>query len=311
MKRISLVVPCRDEQDSLAGLFAAVRDLAGRMPGHALEVVCINDGSRDATLERLLAWQREFPGLVVVDLSRNFGKEAALSAGLAVATGDAVVPLDADLQDPPGLVARMVELWEQGHEVVLARRSDRASDTWLKRTSARLFYRLHNAASDVEIPSDVGDFRLMDRAVVDVINALPENRRFMKGLFAWAGFRTTAIDYARDARADGASRFDTRALWRLAVEGFTSFSLTPLRIASYVGIVAASVSFAYGSWIVFRTLWFGIDLPGYASIFVAVLFLGGLQLIGLGIIGEYVGRTYLEAKGRPAYVIRKVHRRGA
>jgi len=208
-------------------------------------------------------------------------------------------------------VVRMVELWEQGNEVVLARRSDRASDTWVKRTSARLFYRLHNAASDVEIPADVGDFRLMDRAVVDVINALPENRRFMKGLFAWAGFRTTSLDYVRNARAGGRSRFNTRALWRLAVEGFTSFSLTPLRVASYVGIVAASVSFAYGTWIVFRTLWFGIDLPGYASIFTAVLFLGGLQLIGLGIIGEYVGRTYLEAKGRPAYVIRKVHRRAA
>ena len=306
------MVPCRDEQESLARLFAALRELASRLAGYAVEVVCVNDGSRDATLERLLAMQGDFPGeVVVVDLSRNFGKEAALSAGLAVATGDAVVPLDADLQDPPALVARMVERWEQGNEVVLARRSDRASDTWLKRTSARLFYRLHNASSDVEIPADVGDFRLMDRAVVAVINALPENRRFMKGLFAWAGFRTTAIDYARNARADGGSRFDTRALWRLAVEGFTSFSLTPLRIASYIGIVAASVSFAYGSWIIFRTLWFGVDLPGYASIFVAVLFLGGLQLIGLGIIGEYVGRTYLEAKGRPAYVIRKVHRRGA
>ena len=161
-------------------------------------------------------------------------------------------------------------------------------------------------------PSKVGESaqRLMDRAVVDVINALPENRRFMKGLFAWAGFRTSAVDYVRHPRADGASRFNTRALWRLAVEGFTSFSLTPLRIASYIGIVAAGVAFAYGSWIIFRTLWFGVDLPGYASIFTAVLFLGGLQLIGLGIIGEYVGRTYLEAKGRPPYVIRKVHRRG-
>jgi glycosyltransferase involved in cell wall biosynthesis len=312
MKKISLVVPCRDEQDSLPRLFAALGELSGRLPAYAVEVVCVNDGSRDGTLERLVALQGTFVAgeLVVVDLSRNFGKEAALSAGLAVATGDAVVPIDADLQDPPELVARMVELWEQGNEVVLARRSDRASDTWLKRTSARMFYRLHNAASDVEIPANVGDFRLMDRAVVDVINALPENRRFMKGLFAWAGFRTTAVDYARKPRADGDSRFNTRALWRLAVEGFTSFSLMPLRIASYIGVVAAGVAFAYGGWIVFRTLWFGVDLPGYASILTAVLFLGGLQLIGLGIIGEYVGRTYLEAKGRPPYVIRKVHRRG-
>jgi glycosyltransferase involved in cell wall biosynthesis len=232
-----------------------------------------------------------------------------LSAGLAVATGEAVIPIDADLQDPPELILPMLEQWERGYEVVLARRSDRSADSWLKRTSARWFYRIHNAVADIDLPPDVGDFRLMDRAVVDVVNALPENRRFMKGLFAWAGFRTAVVEYTRPGRTGGRSAFGGRALVRLAIEGITSFSLTPLRIASYVGILAATVAFAYGTWIVVRTVLFGADLPGYASIFTAVLFLGGLQLIGLGIIGEYLGRTYLEAKRRPAYVVRKVHRR--
>jgi glycosyltransferase involved in cell wall biosynthesis len=313
MKRISLVIPCHDEQEALPRLFEALRELAARLPGHSLEVVCVNDGSRDATLERLIELQRAFASgeVLVVDLSRNFGKEAALSAGLAVATGEAVIPIDADLQDPPELILPMLEQWERGYEVVLARRSDRSADSWLKRTSARWFYRIHNAVADIDLPPDVGDFRLMDRAVVDVVNALPENRRFMKGLFAWAGFRTAVVEYTRPGRTGGRSAFGGRALVRLAIEGITSFSLTPLRIASYVGIVAATVAFAYGAWIVVRTVLFGADLPGYASIFTAVLFLGGLQLIGLGIIGEYLGRTYLEAKRRPAYVVRKVHRRPA
>jgi glycosyltransferase involved in cell wall biosynthesis len=310
MKRISIVVPCFNEEAVLPALFAGLEGLARDMPGFAWEFVCVNDGSRDGTLAHLLAQQsRSAPAdVVVVDLSRNFGKEAALSAGLATASGDAVIPFDADLQDPPEVIQDLLALWEKGNDVVVARRSDRDSDHWLKRVSARLFYRLHNAVSDVTIPPDVGDFRLMDRAVVDVVNALPENRRFMKGLFAWAGFRTAAVDYSRAPRSGGRSTLGGRALWHLAVEGITSFSLTPLRIASVIGLGVATVSLAYGAWIVVRTFIFGIDVPGYASIFTAVLFLGGLQLVCLGILGEYLGRAYIEAKRRPPYVIRSVHR---
>jgi glycosyltransferase involved in cell wall biosynthesis len=311
MKRISLVICCYDEESAIPALFERLDALRRSLPGHELEVVCVNDGSTDGTLDALLAAQRRQAGVVVLDLSRNFGKEAALSAGLAHATGDAVVPMDADLQDPPELVPQMIAKWEEGFEVVLAKRSDRSTDAFSKRVAAGWFYRIHNAVSDIRIPADVGDFRLMDRCVVEVLNGLPENRRFMKGLFAWAGFRTATVEYKRAPRSSGPSRFAGRGLWNLAVEGFTSFSLVPLRVWSYVGALVASGSLAYGAWILVRTLVYGRDWPGYASIFTAILFLGGLQLIGIGIIGEYLGRTYLEAKRRPAYVVRKVFRERA
>jgi polyisoprenyl-phosphate glycosyltransferase len=311
MKTLSIVVPCHDEAASIPVLFERLGALATRLEGLAVEVVCVNDGSRDGTLAALLEARERFAGgeVVVVDLSRNFGKEAALSAGISVASGDAVVPMDADLQDPPEVVVDMVRLWNEGAEVVLARRGDRSTDSWFKRASARAFYRLQDAISEVPVPAEVGDFRLMDRAVVDVVKALPENHRFMKGLFAWAGFATAVVEYDRSARSAGTSNFSNLQLWRLALEGITSFSLAPLRIASYLGTFVAGISLLYGTWIVVRTWIFGKDLPGYASIFTAVLFLGGVQLICLGIIGEYLGRTYLEAKRRPAFVIRRIHRR--
>ena len=308
MKRISLVVCCYNEEASIAALAERIEALERGLGGYEVEVVCVNDGSTDATLERLVQWRGRRAGTVVVDLSRNFGKEAALSAGLAHASGDAVVPLDADLQDPPEVIPAMLAAWEAGSEVVLARRSDRSSDSVAKRVSASWFYRMHNAMSDIRIPADVGDFRLLDRCVVDVLNALPENRRFMKGLFAWAGFRTATVDYQRAPRTSGDSRFSGWRLWNLALEGFTSFSLVPLRVWSYVGAAVACASLLWGGFILVRTLIFGKDLPGYPSLIVAILFLGGLQLIGIGIIGEYLGRTYLESKRRPAYVVRKVLR---
>jgi glycosyltransferase involved in cell wall biosynthesis len=306
MNRLSIVIPCYNEEASLEALLERLDRALAAVPDASFEIVCVNDGSTDATLERLVEIQGRRNDVVVVDLSRNFGKEAALSAGIAVATGEAVVPMDADLQDPPELVGDMVRLWRQGFEVVLARRSDRSTDSMLKRLSARAFYKVHNAMSDVAIPEDVGDFRLMDRVAVDVLNALPENRRFMKGLFSWVGFRTASVDFARASRATGASRFNAWRLWNLALEGITSFSLLPLRVWTYLGAAVAVFSLGWGTWILTRTLVHGKDVPGYASIIVAVLFLGGLQLIGIGIIGEYVGRTYLESKRRPAFVVRKV-----
>jgi polyisoprenyl-phosphate glycosyltransferase len=308
MKTLSLVIPMHNEEAAVSVLLAAVDDVGARLREYSFEIICVNDGSTDDTLACLSSASAGRPALVIVDLSRNFGKEAALSAGLSVATGDAVIPIDADLQDPPMLIVEMVAKWREGFEVVLAHRRDRSADSFVKRASAGVFYKIHNMMSDVKIPADVGDYRLMDRVVVDVLNGLPENRRFMKGLFAWAGFRTATVQYDREPRTSGHTSFNAWRLWNLAVEGITSFSLLPLRIWTYVGATVALMSLAYGSWIVVRTLLYGKDVPGYASLFVAILFLGGLQLIGIGIIGEYLGRNYLESKRRPAFVIRKVIR---
>jgi polyisoprenyl-phosphate glycosyltransferase len=306
-RRVSIVIPFYNERDVIDALFAKLDQLTRRLTSFDFEVVCVNDASGDDTLDRLLQKAGGRPGTIVVDLSRNFGKEAALSAGLATATGDAVIPLDADLQDPPDLIETLLEKWQSGFEVVLAKRDDRSTDTYFKRTTARLFYRVHNVVADVALPEDVGDFRLMDRAVVDALKQLPESCRFMKGLFAWIGFRTTTVTYRREKRTTGHSRFKAWRLWNLALEGITSFSISPLKIWTYLGLIIACIAMVWGIWIVLRTLIWGVDLPGYASIFVAVLFLGGVQLIGIGMMGEYLGRTYVESKRRPAFVIRKVY----
>ena len=246
----------------------------------------------------------------VIDLSRNFGKEAALSAGLDAARGDAVIPIDADLQDPPELIPALIAQWRNGFEVVLARRVDRDTDTFMKRWTAGLFYRLHNLIGDVRIPENVGDFRLLDRRVADALRALPERCRFMKGMFAWLGFRTAVVDYRRAQRAAGRSKFSGWRLWNLAIEGITGFSTVPLRIWTYIGVAVSFTAFAYAAFIVGRTLLLGADVPGYASLIVIMLFLGGVQLIGIGVIGEYVGRIYLETKQRPVYLVRERIERG-
>ncbi|MDP5240145.1 glycosyltransferase family 2 protein [Uliginosibacterium sp. 31-16] len=308
-RRISLVIPFYNEEPNVDNTLAAIDGVVDSQR-YDWELVAVNDGSRDATLAKLHAASPANFELIVVDLSRNFGKEAALSAGLSQASGDAVIPLDADLQDPPEMIAAMLEKWEEGFEVVLARRSDRSSDGFLKRQSAAGFYRVMNRLSEVKIPDNVGDFRLMDRRVVEVVASLPESRRFMKGLFAWAGFRTTSIDYVRPEREFGETKFSGWKLWNLAVEGITSFSTAPLKIWTYVGILVALASFGYGAFIILRTAIQGIDVPGYASLLTVMLFMSGLQLIGLGVIGEYLGRVYLESKRRPPFVIRSVQSRG-
>jgi len=243
----------------------------------------------------------------VVDLSRNFGKEAAMTAGIDIAKGDAVIPFDADLQDPPELIPDLVAKWREGFDVVLARRSERRTDTALKRKSASLFYRFHNAISDIKIPENAGDFRLMSRQTVEALKQLPENRRFMKGLFAWVGFNTASVEYARRPRAGGTTKFSGWKLWNFALEGITSFSTLPLRIWTYIGTMTAAASLIYAAYLILRTIVHGRDLPGYASIITAVLFLGGIQLIGMGVIGEYVGRMYVEVKRRPIYIVRKTY----
>jgi glycosyltransferase involved in cell wall biosynthesis len=301
---ISIICPCYNEAEVIEEFVVRLVEALG--PDVAdFELVCINDGSSDSTLPKLLSLQGGALALRIIDLSRRFGKEAALAAGLDHAKGDAVIVIDADLQDPPELIPQLVAAWKDGSKVVVAKRSDRSADTFFKRQLARAFYRVHNMISDTEIPVDVGDFRLLDREVVDVLCKLPERQRFMKGLFSWVGYEPAIIDYVREKRASGHTKFNWWRLWNLGLEGITSFSTTPLRIWMYLGVIISATSFVYGGFIVVRTLVFGVDVPGYASLLVAILFLGGIQLMSLGVIGEYVGRIYMETKGRPIYVVRQ------
>ena len=267
------------------------------------EIVFINDGSRDNTLNVLLNAKQNFKNIRIINFSRNFGKEAALTAGLDKARGEAAIPIDVDLQDPPELIKELVAKWREGYDVVLAKRADRTSDSFAKRVSADLFYKLNGKISNVDIPNNVGDFRLMSKRVVEALKRLPENQRFMKGLFAWVGFKTVVIEYVREKREAGQSSFNGWKLWNFALDGITSFSTLPLRIWLYIGALVSFLSFLYGSFIILKTLIFGVDLPGYASLAVIMLFLGGIQLIGIGILGEYIGRIYSESKRRPSYII--------
>lgn len=304
-KLLSIVAPVYNEAEAIPIFLRALDATLGKLPGIDWEVVFVNDGSKDGTLNVLQSETTRRSNLVIVDLSRNFGKEAALTAGLDFAKGDALVPMDVDLQDPPELIERMLALWREGWEVVVARRQDRSADSAAKRVTARAFYHVMNRISRPSLPQDVGDFRLMDRKVVDAIRRLPEKRRFMKGLFAWVGFRTTEVTYERPARAAGETKFNSWKLWNLALEGITSFSTLPLRIWTYFGAAIASFAFLYGALIIARTLLRGVDVPGYASLIVLILFFGGIQLVTLGVIGEYLGRTYEEAKQRPVYIVRE------
>ncbi|MBD8897669.1 glycosyltransferase family 2 protein [Rhodanobacter sp. DHG33] len=303
---ISLVVPFYNESAVIEDFFHAVPPVLASIERVDYEIVCVNDGSKDDTLALLCAAAHTDSRIRVVDLSRNFGKEAAMTAGIDIAKGDAVIPFDADLQDPPELIPELVRKWQEGFDVVIARRIERSSDTYAKRLTAALFYRFHNAIADVKIPENAGDFRLMARQVVDELKRLPESRRFMKGLFAWVGFTQTYVDYVRQPRVAGKTKFSGWRLWNFALEGVTSFSTLPLRVWTYLGTVSALVSMLYAIYLVARTVVHGRDLPGYASIITAVLFLGGIQLIGIGVIGEYIGRIYIESKRRPVYVIRHV-----
>lgn len=303
MKKISLVIPFYNEEATVEDFFAKVFPIIESIKQYVFEFICVDDGSSDNTFVNLLKFKER---IKIVQLSRNFRKEAALTAGMDFATGDAVIPLDADLQDPLELIITMLKKWEEGFEVVLAKRKNRMNDSWFKRNSAKYFYKLHNWLADYKIPDNVGDFRLLDRAVVTALKKLPERQRFMKGLFAWVGFKTTIVEYERPQRIAGKTQWNQWQLWNFALDGITSFSTLPLRVWSYLGILFALIAFVYGSWIVLRTLLYGIDLPGYASLFVAVLFLGGVQLIGIGVLGEYLGRIYQETKQRPIYIVKKI-----
>lgn len=303
---LSIVIPIYNEEQNIDYLFERLELTLDRI-GLSYEVICINDGSRDRTLEKLVEHHQRNSRIKVINLSRNFGKELALTAGINFANGLAVIPMDADLQDPPELIENLIEKWREGFDVVYATRRTRQGETWLKRLTANAFYRVIGQMSAITIPCDTGDFRLLDRRVVTALKQLPERTRFMKGLFAWVGFRQTAIYYDRDRRYQGKTKWNYWRLWNFAVDGITSFSLAPLKIWSYIGIILSCIAFSYALFLVLRTLIFGVDVPGYASLMVVLLFLGGMQLVTLGIIGEYLGRVYEEVKGRPLYLIRETY----
>ena len=304
---LSLIVPLYNEEDVIGAFAAAVLPVLDSVPGVVWEIIFVDDGSRDGTLSRLLDLAAAESRFRVVELSRNFGKEAAMTAGLGAAQGEALVLINVDLQDPPELIPSMVAAWREGADVVLGRRTDRSTDSAMKRASASLFYKFNRHISNIDIPKNVGDFRLMDRTVVEALKRLPERQRFMKGLFAWLGFKTVAIDYVRTPRAAGKSKFSGFKLWNFALEGFTSFSSAPLKVWTYLGTLGAVVALLYAMFIMVRTLVFGNQVPGYASIFVAVTFFGSVQLISIGVLGEYIGRIYMETKQRPVYLVRKFH----
>jgi len=301
---LSVIVPVKDEEQSVLPFVERVSRILDKACSRDWEILFVDDGSSDTTLAVITAAHQRDPRVRALSLSRNFGKEAVLSAGLDHARGRTVVPMDVDMQDPPEVLPEMLAKWRDGFDMVFGVRRCRAADTMAKRWTAGLYYRAHNALTSDKIPANAGDFRLLDRKVVDVLKAMPERNRFMKGLFAWAGFRQAAVEYDRAERTTGETKFNYWKLWTLALDGITSASTVPLRMWSYVGASIALVALAYAAFIVSRTLIFGNTVPGYASIMVSLLFLGGMQLLSLGILGEYVGRILTETKQRPLYVVR-------
>lgn len=299
---LSIVVPMFNEAAGLDGFFRRL-DATLTLLGLSVEIVCVDDGSTDDTWARLAERQRDDPRLRLVRLSRNFGKDIALSAGLQHAAGRAVVPIDADLQHPPELIRDFVAQWREGYDMVYAVRRSRATDSRLRRTLSVAFYRLFGRLAEVDMPQGAGDFRLLDRRVVDALNAMPERARFMKGLFAWVGFRHIGIDYEPGERVGGDTSWSLARLIGFAVDGLASFTTFPLVLAGYIGAVLAVPSLLLGVFFVVRTLVWGVDVPGYASVMVAVLMLGSIQLLTLGLFGAYLGRVFAEVKGRPLYVV--------
>jgi glycosyltransferase involved in cell wall biosynthesis len=303
---VSIIVPAFNEADGIVEFNRRLREVRGRL-SETSEVVYVNDGSRDDTMAVLRALRERDPTITIVNLSRNFGKEIALTAGLDYSCGDAAIVIDADLQDPPELIPTLIARWrEDGADVVFAQRRSRAGEGWVKKSTAYGFYRVLNSVSGQQVPVDTGDFRLLSRRVVEAVKQLREHHRFMKGLFAWVGFRQVAVPYERAPRLAGETKWNYWKLLNLSIEGITSFSIAPLRAASYIGLITATIAVIYGLYIMGRTILFGNPVAGYPSLLVIVLFLGGVQLLSLGIIGEYVGRIFNETKQRPLYLVDSV-----
>ncbi|AIN18494.1 glycosyl transferase 2 family protein [Yersinia rochesterensis] len=297
-------MPVFNEEDAIPIFYKAVREY-GPLKPYEIEIVFIDDGSKDSTKNIINALAISDSLVVPLSFTRNFGKEPALFAGLDHATGDAIIPIDVDLQDPIDVIPQLIEKWKAGADVVLAKRSDRSTDSGLKRKSAEWFYKLHNKISTPKIEENVGDFRLMSRETVENIKLLPERNLFMKGILSWVGGKTEVVEYSRAERCAGESKFNGWKLWNLALEGITSFSTFPLRMWSYIGLAVSAFAFIYAAWMIVDKLIWGNPVPGYPSLMTAILFLGGIQLIGIGVLGEYIGRIYMETKNRPRHLISK------
>ena len=306
MKTISIIVPCFNESAGIRLFLSKIDDFIKSLPAYSFEVVFVDDGSTDNSFFLIEELINSYRWLKAISLTRNFGKEAALTAGLDYASGDALVFMDSDLQHPPGVIVLFLDQWEKGAHVVVGRRRNRDTDSHMYRTLAGIFYRLHNMMSDVKLPQNVGDFRLIDRKVADQLKTLRESRRFMKGLFAWVGYEPVYVDYSVAPRSSGRSTFSKWRSWNFALEGITSFSTVPLRIWSYLGLIILLAGLAYSAAIVFDAFVHGVSTPGYVTLLTAVVVFGGIQLIGIGVLGEYVGRIYLEVKGRPTYLVARV-----
>lgn len=302
---ISIIVSVYNEEDSLDIFFEAIRQVMEKKADCRYEIVCVDDGSTDGTFQLLQKYAQDDFRIKVLKFSRNFGKEYGLMAGLKYCSGRAAIPIDVDLQDPPELILQFIEKWEEGYDMVYGIRNDRASDTWLKRWTAKLFYKTYNLMTRSPIPYNAGDYRLIDRKIIDTILELPERNIFMKGIFGWTGFKSCGIKYVRQKRAAGVSKWNYWKLWNFALDGITASTTLPLRIWTYLGSMLSFLGLLYALYIIIRTIMYGADVPGYASLLVFILLVGGVQMIILGILGEYIGRIFIEVKHRPLYIVEK------
>lgn len=311
MKKISLLIPAYNEHQVLTHLYQRLAKLANDNKSYEFEFLFVNDGSKDNTLDIIKNYASKDDRVSYVNLSRNFGKEIAMIAGLDHVTGDATVILDADLQDPPELIPKMIKFWEDGYDDVYAKRRSREGETWFKKSTSKLYYQILQRTTHIPIQQDTGDFRLLDRRCVEALKEIRESQRYTKGMFSWIGFNKKEITYDRDPRAAGETKWNYRKLFNFAIDGLTSFTTAPLRISSVAGILVSLSAFIYIIYLVFRTMMYGTDLAGYPSMMAVILFLGGVQLISLGIIGEYVGRIFNETKNRPLYFVEEYHAKPA
>ncbi len=300
---ISIIVPMYNEHEVIDIFFTEIRRVMDKIPEYSYEVICVNDGSRDNTLDILKKYAEQDKRIKIISFSRNFYKEQALFAGLEYCSGKAAVPMDVDLQDPPELIYEFVKKWQEGYDVVYGVRADRSDDGFVKRISALGFYKIYNMIAERPVPYNTGDYRLMSRKVIEAVKQIKEKKLFMKGLFNWVGFKSCGISYKRPERAAGTTKWNYWKLWNFALDGITSSTTLPLRIWTYVGSFIAFFAFLYAAYIIIRTLVLGVGVPGYPSLLVSILFFGGVQLIVLGIFGEYIGRIFTEVKNRPLYII--------
>ena len=306
-KTITILIPAYNEAQVLPKLFARLKALAESVPAYQFEFLFVNDGSRDDTLSLIQEYAKRDPHVSYINLSRNFGKEIAMCAGIDHAAKDALVIIDADLQDPPELIPQMIKHWEEGYDDVYAKRSSRLGESWFKKVTSRIFYKLLQKSTSIPIQQDTGDFRLLDRRCIEALQQFREAERYTKGFFSWIGYKKKEITYVRDPRAAGETKWNYLKLMNLAIDGIVSFTTTPLRISTILGLLVSFAAFVYIIVIIGRTILFGIDLAGYPSMMAVILFLGGVQLLSLGIIGEYIGRIFNETKRRPLYFVEEYH----